>query len=157
MPYLIDGANVMAQKREWREDMGRARKDLIRELAALVAYQKVKVKVIFDGPSDADYPEGSTYKSVKIFYARPGSDADTRIQNMIRRSSHNRDTTVVTSDKALGSFCRRHGAKVLSSGEFRKLLAEANEWKLESERLKGLSSVDVDEWLNFFESRVPDK
>jgi predicted RNA-binding protein with PIN domain len=157
MPYLIDGANVMAQTRGWRNDLGAARRNLIKDLAVFIAVSRAKVTVVFDGPSDADFPEGATYKSVRIFYARPGGDADTRIMNMVRRSSFNRDTIVVTSDKPLGSFVQRHGAKVVSSGAFRKTLSEAKEQKMEQDRRQELNSVDVDEWMDFFNSRKIDR
>ncbi len=157
MPYLIDGANVMAQRKGWRDDMGRARRVLIHDLADFIAVHRAKVTVVFDGPSDADYPEGGTYKSVKILYARPGSDADTRIKNMVKRSSYKRDTVVVTSDKPLGSYCQRFGTKVISSGAFRKMLAEAKDQKIETDRKRELNPVDVEEWMEFFNLKDREK
>ncbi|MEJ2717133.1 MAG: NYN domain-containing protein [Deltaproteobacteria bacterium] len=115
MPYLVDGNNVMAQTVGWHRDRAAARKRLIRDLARFVAIRKVKVRVVFDGSPDDEFPEGRKYKSVLVLYAKQGSDADSRIKGLVDKSTNKRDITVVSSDKALGSYVAGRGAKVLTS------------------------------------------
>jgi len=148
MPYLVDGNNVMAQIVGWHTDKAAARRRLIQNLARFLAARKVKVKVVFDGSPDEEFPEGVKYKSVHVLYARPGSDADTRIQELIRKSSSKRDLIVVTSDRALAAFARRQGAKVVPSGQFRKMMREA--LGADAEETAPDQPINVEDWMNYF-------
>jgi predicted RNA-binding protein with PIN domain len=149
MHYLVDGNNVMAQTVGWRKDKPAARKRLIHALARFVAVHKVKVKVVFDGVPDDEFPEGRKFKSVNVLYARPGSDADSRIKDLVRKSSNKRDMIVISSDRDLAAHAKNQGAKVISAGQFRALLEEATEKAIPSDKA-GVGPVDVEEWLDFF-------
>ncbi|MBI4963526.1 MAG: NYN domain-containing protein [Desulfomonile tiedjei] len=148
MPYLIDGNNVMAQTIGWHKDKVAARRNLIHSLAKFLAVRKAKVTVVFDGPQDAEFPEGSKYKSVKILYAHPGSDADSRIKDLVKKSTNKRDLILVSSDKALGGFVAHQGARVMPSGQFRKLLEEAA--AMSPTKPMQTEHIDIDDWLDFF-------
>jgi predicted RNA-binding protein with PIN domain len=149
MLYLVDGNNVMAQTAGWRRNMSGAKKRLLLELAALVAARKVKVRVVFDGAPDDEFPEGCVYRSVHVCYARTGSDADTRIREMVEQSTSRRDTVVVSSDKPLTSRVKQMGAQVILSGTFRRMLQQATATK--SEKPGDHEAIDVTEWLKIFE------
>jgi predicted RNA-binding protein with PIN domain len=148
MPYLIDGNNVMAQIVGWHKDKVGARRNLIHNLAKFVAVHRAKVTVVFDGPQDEQFPEGSRYKSVRILYARPGNDADSRIKELVKKSTNKHDLIVVSSDKALGGVVAHQGVRVMPSGQFRKLLEEAA--AAGPEKPPQTQQVDIDEWLEFF-------
>ncbi len=149
MPYVVDGNNVMGQPPGTGRDLPRARRQLIHDLARFVSAHRVKLKVVFDGQPDEQFPEGRMFKGVKILYARPGADADSRIKELVRNSSHKRDMIMVSSDKALVSFAARQGSRTLASHKFRQLLREALELVSPGEA-ENNSQVDVDEWLEFF-------
>ena len=151
MPYVVDGNNVMAQIVGWHRDKPRARRRLIHDLVRFIAVRRVKLKVVFDGAPDEEFPEGLKYKGVRILYARPGSDADSRIMDLVGKSSHKRDLIVISSDKALVSFVNHQGARTLSSGKFRRLLEVTA--KVAMEKSGRGESVDVDEWLEFFKPK----
>lgn len=148
MSYLIDGNNLMALNVGWHRDREAARRRLVHDLAAFVARTRTKVRVVFDGWPDEEFPEGRRFKSVLVLYARPGSDADARIKELVARSSYRRDMVVVTSDRALQSFVSAKGARVLSSGKFRDLIRDT--LKAETSEKSDPEPVDVDDWLNFF-------
>lgn len=133
-------------------DLAAARKRLIQGLARFVAANRVKVKVVFDGTPGEEFPDGRSYRSVKILYARPGSDADARITDIIKKSSYRRDMILVTSDRALESFARRQGARVISAGKFRAMIKEAEDQLMAREKTGPPEPVDVEEWLDFFKS-----
>jgi len=151
MPYLIDGNNVMALTPGWHRDLEAARRRLIRELAQFIAVHRVKVRVVFDGAADDEFPEGRRYKSVTVSYAKPGSDADTRIKDIVRRASFKRDLVVVTSDRNLAAFAKGQGARVLPSHDFRGILEQSSlaEGGITGEH----ATVNVDEWLNYFSKK----
>ncbi len=150
LPYLVDGNNVMAQIVGWHRDKGKARRRLIHRLAQFVKVHRAKVQVVFDGSPDDEFPEGHRYKSVRVLYARPGSDADSRIQDLVEKSSFARDITVVSSDRALTSSVKARGAKVIPSGRFRQMLDEAG--SIASQTMDPNEPVDVEEWLEFFQN-----
>lgn len=154
MPYLVDGNNVMAQTVGWHKDRRAARKRLIRDAASLVSMNRAKVKLVFDGLPDEEFPDGCKYKSVHILYARHGSDADTRIKELVTRSTHARDLIVVSSDRELVWFVQRRGAKVLSSGAFREMLDRSRQMADSSKDLAGQAQVDVQDWMSFFERQT---
>lgn len=151
MPYLVDGNNVMAQIVGWHRDRAAARRRLIHDLARFVAIRKAKLRVVFDGSPDDEFPEGRKYKSVQILYAKKGSDADSRIKGLVDKSTNKRDIIVVSSDKALCSYVAGRGAKVVTSGKFRRMLEEA--LSQQREKPGEQEPLDVDEWLNFFSDR----
>lgn len=151
MHYLIDGNNVMAQRIGWHKDKRAARKGLIRDLSRFIAVHRGKIKVVFDGRPDEEFPDGTRYKSVQILYARYGSDADSRIKEIIHGASYKRDMVVVSSDRDLVSFANRQGTRTISSGRFRKMLDYAGKTRTEREKPLTGESVDIDDWLNYFE------
>jgi predicted RNA-binding protein with PIN domain len=149
MPYVIDGNNVMARRFGPTRDLPAARKRLIDDLVKLVAARRVKVKVVFDGFPGEDFPEGRRFKGVQVLYARPGSDADSRINDLVKKSTHRRDMIVVSSDTAVSSFAASHGARVMNSSQFSSLLDESRR-RIEAENRSHVGNVDVQDWLEFF-------
>ncbi len=150
MPYIVDGNNVMAQTVGWHRDKSGARKRLIHDLVHFVALQRVKLKVVFDGVPDEEFPEGRKYKGVHILYARPGSDADSRIMELVSKASYKRDLIVVSSDRALSSSVKHQGTRVMASGRFRRLLEECAKRTSTADKTGQAEPVDVEEWLQFF-------
>jgi predicted RNA-binding protein with PIN domain len=150
MPYVVDGNNVMAQTVGWHRDLAAARRGLIHDLVRFVAVQRVKLMVVFDGAPDEEFPDGRKYKGVQILYARPGSDADSRIKELASKASYKRDLVVVSSDRALASFVRGQGARVVSSGRFKSLLEDCDKLATSMEKSGQGDRVDVEEWLEFF-------
>jgi predicted RNA-binding protein with PIN domain len=129
MPYLVDGNNVMGQRVGWHRDKAGARRRLVVELARFARSTREPVEVVFDGPPDDDLPDGSAFEGLRISYAGRGSDADTRIERLVECSPSPAALVVVTSDRRLADDVRRHGARVIRSGELRRrleTLAEAD-------------------------------
>ncbi len=156
MPYLVDGNNVMALTVGWHRDKAAARRRLIHDLAAFVAVHRTKVKVVFDGAPDVEFPDGCKFKSVHIRYAKSGSDADSRIKELVKKSSYKRDLILVSSDRALASHARAQIGKVISAGEFRKMLDEAARIAGVTDKSGREQQVNVNEWLEFFDKPKKD-
>ncbi len=149
--YLIDGNNVIGQRVGWHRDKEGARRRLISELAVFARIRKVRVGVVFDGAPDPRFPDGSSYRSVRIFYARPGGDADARIIEMVESERNRRNMKVVTSDGQLAARVRVCGVRVIRSGEFRKLidaLTDENPEQRHGETAE--AGEDLSDWMRFF-------
>ncbi len=147
MPYLIDGNNVMAQRVGWHRDKAGARRGLMEELAQFARARRVSVNVVFDGAPEEFFPDGSSYKGVRVFYSERGSDADERIKSMVEETRGRRTLVVVTSDRRLADYVRRCGAQVVRSGEFRKRMEEATAGRGADEPA---AEGEVGEWMRYF-------
>lgn len=128
----------------------RTRRDLLETVARFAAAKRVKISVVFDGAEENFFPDGASYKGVKIFYSRFGSDADARIKNLVENSKEKRTLIVVTSDRALGDYCRRVAAQVVRAQDFRLKLEEAHADDLERTRADGVKSEDLADWMRYF-------
>src|SRR5579871_3112750 len=106
MAYLVDGNNVMGQIPGWHRDKRAARFRLLEQLSQFQRIKRIAISVIFDGAPEANFPDGSSYKGVRIYYSERGSDADTRIKKMVETHRQPKSLTVVTSDNRLISYVR---------------------------------------------------
>jgi predicted RNA-binding protein with PIN domain len=148
MPYLVDGNNVMAQRVGWHRDKRRARLRLLEELSAFAERKGATVAVVFDGAPDDFVRDGSLYSGVRVHYAARGSDADTRIKSLVESTRERRTLIVVTSDRALAGSVRAHGAQVIRSGDFRRMLEEQNAAAPPPKR--EIDPDDMAHWLRYF-------
>ncbi|MEK7829440.1 MAG: NYN domain-containing protein [Acidobacteriota bacterium] len=150
--YLIDGNNVIGQRgkgyENWFSDKPAARRQLLNDLARLAGVKKLRLTVVFDGAPDSSFPDGSSFRGVKVFYARQNSDADTRIIEMAEAERNKKNLTVVTSDGKLTARVRVCGVKVMRSGEFRQLMEDAAESASDAE--PQIAENETGEWLRYF-------
>jgi len=147
--YLIDGNNVIGQRVGWHRDKAGSRRRLMQELARLAVAKKLRLAVVFDGAPDPQFPDGSSYRGVKVFFARAGSDADTRIIEMAEAEQNKKNLVVVTSDGKLASRVRVCGVRVMRSGEFRRMLDENAAAAPDTEG-QSVKEDEMDEWMRYF-------
>jgi predicted RNA-binding protein with PIN domain len=149
MPYIVDGNNVMGQKPGWHRDRPKARRALLEQLARFGRARQVRITVVFDGAPDRDTPEGSAFQGVKILFAEMGSDADSRIEQLVESSPDPRGLIVVTSDRRLAFAVRTGGARTVRSGEFRREVERVLSSK-QAEDGEEYELEDVNGWLRYF-------
>ena len=149
--YLIDGNNVIGGRVGWHRDKPGSRRRLVEDLARLARAKKLRLSVVFDGAPDPQFPDGSSYRSVRIFYSRQGSNADARIIEMVEAERNKKSLVVVTSDGKLTSRVRACGARVMRSGEFRRTLDETVETAPDQEPdAPNIKDDEMNEWLRYF-------
>ena len=149
--YVIDGNNVIGGRVGWHRDKPGSRRLLLHDLARLARAKKLRLNVVFDGAPDPQFPDGSSYRGVRIFYARVGSDADSRVVEMVEAERNKKSLVVVTSDRKLTSRVRASGARVMRSGEFRRMLDEIAENATDQEAdTPKIKDDEMSEWLRYF-------
>ncbi|HKQ91938.1 MAG TPA: NYN domain-containing protein [Blastocatellia bacterium] len=149
--YVIDGNNVIGGRVGWHRDKPGSRRLLLHDLARLARVKKLRLNAVFDGAPDPQFPDGSSYRGVRIFYARLGSDADSRIVEMVEAERNKKSLVVVTSDRKLTSRVRASGARVMRSGEFRRMLDEIAENATDQEAdTPKIKDDEMNEWLRYF-------
>lgn len=150
--YLIDGNNLIGQRAKgyesWYRDKPGSRRQLLGELAALAKAKKLRLKVVFDGAPDPALPDGSSFRGVKVFYSRQGSDADARIVEMVEAERDRKGLLVVTSDRKLSDRVRACGVRVLRAGEFRQLMDDASSSRNIADEQPAEGKTE--EWLRYF-------
>lgn len=154
--YLIDGNNVIGRRgkgyEDWFHDKPGARRQFLKDLARLARVKKLRLTVVFDGAPDPSFPDGASYRGVKVFYARQGSDADTRIVEMAEAERNKKNLTIVTSDRKLSDRVRVCGVQVMRAGEFQQLLDEAAASALSSPNpdTASVKKEEMEDWMRYF-------
>ena len=150
MAYVIDGNNVIGQTPGWHRDKRAARFKLLEQLAQFQRLKRAAITVVFDGAPESNFPDGSSYKGVRIYYSERGSDADSRIKKIVESHKSPRSLTVVTSDNRLMSYVRACSAKVIRSGEFRQEMETALANAPSEDAHNQPDKDDIDGWIRYF-------
>ena len=147
--YLIDGNNVIGQRVGWHRDKPGSRRRLMQDLARLAWAKRLRLTVVFDGAPDPQFPDGSSYRGVRILYSRLDSDADERIIEIVEAERNKKNLTVVTSDGELASRVRVNGVRVMRSGEFRKII-DQTAGAVSNDEEPMVKDNDINQWLRYF-------
>jgi predicted RNA-binding protein with PIN domain len=157
LPYLVDGNNLLGS---WGGARGArdGRLEVVRRVAAFCRARNARAILVFDGaPLRADV-EAPELGRVSLRFPPPGGDADGVIRGIVGRARRPGELIVVSSDKALYSWCRTHGAGVLRAHEWNRL-----EQRLRSRGGDGEEGAekperedDVEGWLKIFGGGDPE-
>ncbi len=160
MPYLIDGNNLLGS---WGGPVpGQDRRgEVVRRVAAFCRARGARATLVFDGaPLRGDVPV-QEIGPVAVRVPSPGGDADSVIREVVDGAAQPRDLVVVTSDKALYSYARTRGARVLRAHEWNALERELKQAPLargprerSAPSEKPEREEDIEGWLERF-SRKP--
>jgi predicted RNA-binding protein with PIN domain len=151
MSYLVDGNNVMAERVGWHREKQGTRRVLMDELAEFARTKKTTVAVVFDGAPELHFPDGATYRAIKVFYSERGSNADERIKRIVDDAQERRTLLVVTSDRELAQYVRRCGVKVVRSGDFRKRMEEATSGtSTVADGHENIGKEEIPVWMRYF-------
>ena len=148
---LVDGNNVMGQRPGWHRDRRGAQLRLLNEIAELRRLNGIQSTVVFDGRPLPSFPDGSRFRGVTVHYANPGSDADSRIIELVEQEPNRSNLVVVTSDARLRDRVRMEGVRTVPSGRLRRMLdeLEASE-KGQSGAPVEPTEADVSSWMRYF-------
>lgn len=138
----------MGQRVGWHRDKSAARKQLLLELARFVEWKKARVTVVFDGMPELNIADGSSYRSVKVFFSGADADADSFIITFVEAARNRQSLTVVTSDGQLTRRVRACGVRVLRAGVFRRLLEKAAQ--VADERSPQIRADELSDWMRYF-------
>jgi len=152
MPYLIDGNNLLGSWKHPSGGGGDRRLEVVRRVSAFCRARRARAILVFDGaPFRGDVPQPELGR-VSLRFPPPGGDADGVIRRAVEAAPHAGDLIVVSSDKALYSWCRGRGASVLRAHEWNALertsRGRASEDPGDGE--KPTREDDVEGWLKIF-------
>jgi predicted RNA-binding protein with PIN domain len=154
VPYLIDGNNLLGS---WGGPApGRDRRaEVVRRVAAFCRARGARAVLVFDGAPLRTELEEQSLGPVSLRVPPPGQDADALIRGLVDAAEQPRALVVVTSDKALYSYARTRGAKVLRAHEWNALerrppAAPSSRRRGEAAQEKPEREEDIEGWLERF-------
>lgn len=146
--YLLDGNNVIGARIGWHRDKSAARQQLLVELARFAQRKKTRMAVVFDGAPEINIEDGSSYRSVKVYFSGLHADADSRIIEFAENSRNRQALTVVTSDGQLTRRVRACGVQVMRAGVFRRLLEKT--LSEPDEHDQQIHRDELSQWMRYF-------
>ena len=147
MPYLVDGNNLLGSWGGPRGEDGRA--EVVRRVASFCRARGARATIVFDGRPLRPDMAVQTLGPVEIRVPPEGKDADDVIRRIVEESNAPGDLIVVTSDKALYSYVKTHGASVLRAHEWNALDRKATPAAADGAE-KPDHEADVEGWLKRF-------
>ena len=125
---LVDGHSVIFAWPELRALHARrglvAREDLVKRLTAYQDASGVRVVAVFDGKG-ARLNEAGEPGGIQVFYSGEGQTADDVVERLVAKYAKAHDMVVATDDHMEQQTAITFGASVMSSGDLRTVLAEA--------------------------------
>jgi predicted RNA-binding protein with PIN domain len=156
MPYLIDGHNLIPKIGLNLGDP-QVEEKLVELLQTFCQLRQTQVEVFFDGGKSGQ-PAQRKYGRVMAHFVRQGKGAnaaDAAIESrLVKLGRSARNWSVVSSDQRVKAAAREVHARVLSSEEFTRLVADARFNKsIKNMEEANLSSDDLSEWLDLFNNK----
>ncbi len=159
--FLIDGHNLIGEMMNISLSDPHDEEKLIKVLEEYHRETGIPIIVVFDPGKTPSPTRKIKGRGIKVLFAPSGSQADTLIKNLIRRSTYPKGLTVVSSDREIRRAARARRAKHMTTQRFARLLSASrkpkrSEPKIE-EKEKGLSPLKVKEWIEIFRGGGKDR
>jgi predicted RNA-binding protein with PIN domain len=172
MPFIIDGCNLLWSIQETgrrspdssvRERVSLSEADeepgsisevqLCRIIGGYLKLIGESSEIIFDGVGPRDKSVFENITNAEVFFAGPGRDADTVIEDKIQANTAPRRLVIVSSDRRLRRAARTRGAAAVKSEDFWKRLQKELSRKKTTKEPKGkrhgLTESETEQWLQF--------
>lgn len=124
---LVDGYNVIKTTPYFqhfeRQSLERARNALQSSLNAYVRRTGARVDLYFDGSEAVALPQEQECGAIQIFFSRPPQLADDLIKAAVQRMHGAKRVRVISSDREIRNFARRHKIRTSATEEFFEELA----------------------------------
>lgn len=159
MTYLIDGHNLIGRLRDIQLDDPHDEAKLVQKLIGFAARTERSCVVVFDRGLPGGQSRMST-RSVTVIFAPYNSSADKVMIDRIYKAKNPKEWTVVSSDNDVLEAANRRRMQILKSFQFADLLqrpAPPPKPGVDVAVDVRLSPKEVDEWLDLFNKRDPDR
>jgi len=164
---LIDGYNLIKTIPHFRQreqvSLEAARQTLEQTLRSYARSTDARITLIFDGDS-ASEPAVSHHQkgSVEVLFSRSPEKADDLLKKAIQQRHGTKRLRLITSDREICRFARRHKIRSTSAAEFadeldnrpdRQQNPDASSPPLEFDPDIALEADEVDAWEQLFRTR----
>jgi predicted RNA-binding protein with PIN domain len=158
---LVDGYNLIKCVPVFSEVQNRsleaARKNLETALAAYARCTNEQIAIYYDGDPQVEHPDHQRRGDMDIFFSRRPQQADDLIKRVLEQRHGTRDLRVISSDREIQRFAKRHKIAFTNSQAFADEvenpvdIAQYNE-NIEAEIAPNWApaSGEIDEWERAF-------
>lgn len=152
MPYLIDGHNLIGALPDIDIDDPDDEGKLLILLRGFVARKRTKCTVIFDHGLPGGASRMSSRSLTVIFASAQHTNADAMIKRRISSIRDVKGWTVVSSDRDVAEYARRHRLRQLTAQEFARELRSpaAPPSAYDRDEKPAPSQANVDEFMRLF-------
>ncbi len=113
-----------------------------------------KGEIIFDGTGPRDKSGFDNISNLEVFFAGPGADTDTVIEDKISVNTAPKRLIIVSSDRRLRKAARARKATSIRSEVFwnnvHKQLSQRKSIKEPTAKRQGLTDGETKQWLEYF-------
>tara|TARA_Y100000588_G_scaffold184920_1_gene198814 strand:+ start:180 stop:710 length:531 start_codon:yes stop_codon:yes gene_type:complete len=119
---LVDGYNVIKTVPYFhhfeRTNLERARNALWQSLNAYAHRTGARVTLYFDGSDSVSFPPQQEHGSIQILFSKAPQLADDLIKEAVQQMHGAKRVRVISSDREIRNFARRHKIRSIASDEF---------------------------------------
>jgi predicted RNA-binding protein with PIN domain len=145
MRWLIDGYNVLIGNDRGWDDSVRSRFGA--EVAGYFAGKQVEVTIVYDSRESPGIQRRSLSSSCSEIYV---ADADCYLIEVVERSDHPREISLVTDDREIRAAVRLRRPRLISTGDFLGLLKLPPPPEREEEKPERDTPDDIERYLRIF-------
>jgi predicted RNA-binding protein with PIN domain len=148
VPYLVDGNNLLGS---WGGPRGPddRRGEVVGRVSEFCRKKRVRATIVFDGHPLRPDMAAQDLGPVSLRVPPQGQDADSVIRELVERAPRPQELIVVTSDKALYSYVKTLGARVMRAHEWNAAAARTPRAPGDGSE-KPEREDDVEGWLKTF-------
>ena len=157
MAYLINGNNLLGRlaAHELRDRAGRD--GLVVRLLAFQRVTHTRIHLVFDGRPPDEQIVVLVNAKFTIRYPEEGRSADDVIKDLIERQTDKRRFFVVSSDRDIRDFAKKHGVLTITSDDFairlKSALKERKKQRELEKRPETPTPLEIDLWDEVFKGK----
>lgn len=123
--YIIDGYNLLKSSAfdvPLNLNLENQRNHLIRLIKSFTQSEQSEVLIIFDNSLSSKTTKNIRSGRIKIQFTKHSMEADDLIRKIIRNEKNPTHLVIVSSDRAIQYAAKDHGANILSSEDYYRLI-----------------------------------
>lgn len=151
---IIDGYNLLRSVQKAEDFKSISDVHLCRLIGRYLKLIGENGEIIFDGTGPRDKGGFDDISNLEVFFAGLATDADHVIEDKIRVNTAPKRLTVVSNDRRIAKSAQARKATMVKSevfwDELQKQLSRKRTTKEPTEKRRGLSESETEQWLEFF-------
>lgn len=152
---IIDGYNYILRQTSidpaQEHALWDAREKLIHQMIAYLGQKRLRITIVFDGQDVKGISKIRRPAGIGVRFSKAPQKADPLILNIIRKSHHPKNITLVTSDVTLTQQAAAYGCQTMTSEAFaEKLAPPKRSLEYNGKYDVHMTPSEMQEWMKLF-------
>ena len=128
--YVIDAIGLVNVRQRTQHQAPRASENffILKTIAEFALKEDIQIAIVFLGRPLREASEGSTFKGVRVYYAKDSDLRRKKILSLLRKNGHKYNVLLLTSDLAIERTAMTSGISCMRISTFKRIL-EAKQHK----------------------------